>query len=88
MSTTLTGSDQPYSDTTEYGRGPDDSITDTAENAAITHHTVTLGDKQISYTATAGHLVTVDPSSSQPAVKIFYVVFTEDIATPLTSLFG
>jgi carboxypeptidase C (cathepsin A) len=82
MSTTPTVSDQPYSDTTAYGNGPNDSIIDTTENAAITHHTVTLGGKEIAYTATAGHLVTVDPSSSQPAAKIFYVAFTEDTPSP------
>jgi carboxypeptidase C (cathepsin A) len=70
--------DQPYSDTTAYGNGPQDSITDATENAAVTYHTTTLGGREIAYTATAGHLVTVDPSSSKPAAKFFYVAFTED----------
>jgi carboxypeptidase C (cathepsin A) len=70
--------DQPYSDPAEYGNGPADSITDATENAAVTHHTITLGGKEIAYTATAGHLVAVDPSSSKPAAKLFYVAFTED----------
>jgi carboxypeptidase C (cathepsin A) len=78
MSTILTAPDQPYSDVTAYGNGPNDSITDTTESAAITHHTMALGGKEIAYTATAGHLVTVDPHSSKPAAKIFYVAFTED----------
>jgi len=78
----MSSTDQPYSDTTAYGNGPNDSITDTTENAAITHHTMTLGGKEITYTATAGHLVTVDPSSSRPAAKIFYVAFTEDTPDP------
>jgi carboxypeptidase C (cathepsin A) len=78
MSTIPTAPDQPYSDTTAYGNGPNDSITDTTENAAITHHTVALGGKEIAYTATAGHLLTVDPHSSKPAAKVFYVAFTED----------
>jgi len=30
--------DQPYFDTTAYGNGPNDSVTDQSENAAITHH--------------------------------------------------
>ncbi|MBV9197683.1 MAG: peptidase S1 [Solirubrobacterales bacterium] len=77
-----TGPDQPYSDTTAYGNGPNDSITDTAENAAITHHSVTLDARQIAYTATAGHLVTVDRSSSTPTAKMFYVAFTEDTPNP------
>jgi carboxypeptidase C (cathepsin A) len=73
--------DQPYSDTVAYGNGPNDSVTDATENAAITHHTVTLGGREIAYTAAVGHLVTVDPSSSKPAAKIFYVAFTEDRPT-------
>jgi carboxypeptidase C (cathepsin A) len=82
MTTASSTSDQPCSDTTAYGNGPADSITDATENAAITHHTVMLDGKEIPYTATAGHLVTVDPSSSKPAAKIFYVAFTAD--TPST----
>jgi carboxypeptidase C (cathepsin A) len=78
MTTAPTGSDQPYSDTTAYGNGPNDSVAEGNESAAITHHTVTLGGRQIAYTATAGHLVTVDPSSSKPSAMIFYVAFTED----------
>jgi carboxypeptidase C (cathepsin A) len=78
MTTVPTAPDQPYSDTTAYGNGPSDSVTDATENAAITHHTATLGGRDIAYTATAGHLVTVDPSSSKPAAKIFYVAFTQD----------
>ncbi|HEY4008020.1 MAG TPA: peptidase S1 [Pseudonocardia sp.] len=70
--------DQPYSDTVAYGNGPGDSVTDAAENAATTHHTITLGGKEVPYTAVAGHLVTVDPSSSKPAAKMFYVAFTAD----------
>ena len=35
--------DQPYLDTTAYGSGPDNSITDVTEAAAITHHVVTVG---------------------------------------------
>jgi carboxypeptidase C (cathepsin A) len=74
----MAGTDQPYSDTTAYGNGPGDSITDATEDGAITHHTVALGGRQVAYTATAGHLVIVDPSSSRPTAKMFYVAFTED----------
>ncbi|KWB77912.1 S10 family peptidase [Burkholderia ubonensis] len=72
------GRDQPFFDPVAYGNGPDDSVTDTTEAAAVTHHAVTIGGRRIAYTATAGHLVTVDPSSSLPDAKIFYVGFTED----------
>lgn len=80
----MADADQPCSDPTAYGNGPQDSITDRSENAAVTHHTTTIGGRAIAYTATAGHLVTVDPSSSQPAAKIFSVAFTADGAKPTT----
>ena len=70
--------DQPFFDPVAYGNGPDDSVTATDENAAITHHSVTIDGKKIAYTATVGHLVIVDPSSSQPAARMFYVAFTQD----------
>ncbi|OLL29004.1 peptidase S1 [Burkholderia sp. SRS-W-2-2016] len=70
--------DQPFFDPVAYGNGPDDSVTDTTESAAITHHSVTIGGHKINYTATAGHLVIVDPSSSQPDARMFYVAFTQD----------
>lgn len=70
--------DQPFQDDVAYGKGPDDFVTDASESAAITHHTITIGGRKIAYTATAGHLVTVDESSSKPSAKMFYVAFTED----------
>src|SRR5258706_5593486 len=72
------GGDKPFLDPVGYGNGPDDSVTDTTENAAITKHSVTIGGHKINYTATVGHLVTVDSSSSLPSAKIFYVAFTQD----------
>ena len=74
--------DQPLVDTTPYGYGPDDSISDVTENAAITHHTLKLNGKSIAYTARAGHLVTTDSYSSRPGAKLFYVAFTADDAAP------
>jgi carboxypeptidase C (cathepsin A) len=92
MATGITGStglsqqnaDQPLIDTVAYGAGPNDSITDTTEAAAITHHVAMIGGANIPYTARAGHLVAVDPSSSQPNAKFFYVSFTADGADPNT----
>jgi carboxypeptidase C (cathepsin A) len=72
----------PLNDTTAYGAGPDDSITDAIENAAVTHHIATIGGVSIPYAATAGHLVAVDPSTSQPEAKFFYVAFTADGINP------
>jgi carboxypeptidase C (cathepsin A) len=76
--------DEPYLDTTAYGPGKDDCVAEATENAAITHHTVTIGGKKIAYTARAGHLVTIDMSNAKPAAKIFYVAFTADGANPTT----
>ena len=70
--------DQPFFDPVAYGNGPQDSVTETSENAAVTRHEIVLDGKTIRYTATVGHLVTVDPSSSKPDAKIFYVAFTAD----------
>jgi carboxypeptidase C (cathepsin A) len=76
--------DQPLLDTTPYGAGKDDSVIDAAEAAAITRHTVTIAEKTLTYTARAGHLVTVDEINAKPAAKIFYVAFTIDAADPST----
>jgi carboxypeptidase C (cathepsin A) len=70
--------DKPFLDTTPYGAGKDDFVTDATENAAVTQHVATINGTTIRYTATAGHLVTNDMSSAQPAAKIFYVAFTEN----------
>src|SRR6516162_6436711 len=76
--------DKPYFDNAAYGNGPNDAVTDVTENAAVTHHTITLAGKTFAYSATAGHLVAIDPSSSQPAAKIFYIAFTADDAEKTT----
>ncbi|WP_082751449.1 hypothetical protein [Burkholderia sp. MSMB1459WGS] len=77
-STPTLAADKPYFDPIAYGNRADDSIDDTNEDGAITHHVVTLNGTPIQYTATAGHLVTTDPDSSQPNAKIFYVAYTAD----------
>src|SRR5208283_815149 len=73
--------DQPFVDTTPYGSGKDDCVSDTSENAAVAHHSVTINGKTIDYTARAGHLVTADPLSATPSAKIFYVSFAADSKT-------
>jgi len=82
MHTHQAPSDQPFLDTTPYGAGKDDSITDTTESAAITQHSITINGTKISYTARAGHLVTTDMLSAQPVAKIFYVSFTANGVAP------
>ncbi|MBV8934317.1 MAG: peptidase S1, partial [Alphaproteobacteria bacterium] len=76
--------DQPLLDTTPYGAGKDDSVIDATEAVAVTRHSVTIADKALTYTARAGHLVTVDEISAKPVAKIFYVAFTLDDAEPST----
>ena len=73
---------QPLPDTTQYGSGPEDSISDTTENAAVTQHSITINGATISYTARAGHLVTYDQLSARPSAKIFYVSFTANYVEP------
>src|SRR6266702_8638880 len=73
---------QPLLDTTPYGYGKDDSVSDSTENAAITQHKLTLNAATISFTARAGHLVTTDRYNARPVAKIFYVAFTADVADP------
>jgi carboxypeptidase C (cathepsin A) len=68
--------DQPLSDPVAYGNGPQDSVSNASEAAAVTNHRIILNGKDIAYTARAGHLTTVDPSSSKPDATIFYVSFT------------
>ncbi len=70
--------DQPCVDPIAYGNGPGDSVTAAAENAAITHHTIAIGGRTLAYTATAGHLIAVDPSTSKPDATMFYVGFVLD----------
>jgi carboxypeptidase C (cathepsin A) len=76
--------DQPLLDTTPYGSGVDDSVTDTTEAAAITQHAATINGTTIAYTVMAGHLVTTDVYSARPAAKIFYVSFTANGAAAST----
>jgi carboxypeptidase C (cathepsin A) len=84
VSTKWTPPDRPLFDATPYGYDKDDSVTDTTENAAITYKEIILNGTTIPCTARAGHLVTTDLYSAQPAAKIFYVSFTTNSADPST----
>lgn len=70
--------DRPYDDPVAYGNGPDDAIDPVDETQAVTHHVLELAGRQLTYTATTGHLVTADPVSSRPNASFFYVAFTLD----------
>nr|WP_275794521.1 peptidase S1 [Ralstonia syzygii]CCA85943.1 putative Carboxypeptidase S1 [Ralstonia syzygii R24] len=82
--TTVAQQDSPLVDTTVYGSGPNDAlpVSDTAETAAITHHKVTINGQSLAYTATAGHLTTIDAVTSRPNAKMFYVAYTQDNPDP------
>ncbi|OMG70003.1 S10 family peptidase [Burkholderia ubonensis] len=81
-STNAAQADQPFVDTDVYGTGPNDAVTDATEGAAVVHRQVSIGGKVIKYTATAGHLTTIDPVTSQPNAKMFYVAYTQDNPDP------
>ncbi|HUJ00463.1 MAG TPA: peptidase S1 [Usitatibacter sp.] len=54
------------------------------EISAVTRHQAVIGGTTLDYTATAGHLTAVDPSSSAPEASFFYVAYTLDGADPAT----
>ena len=74
--------DQPFNDNTVYGAGPNDFTASPNERMAVSHHTVTIGGRVLSYTARAGHLTTIDPSTSKANASMFYVSYTLDNPDP------
>lgn len=51
------------------------------EKSSITHHEVTIGGREIPYTATAGNLLIRD--GENPVASMFYVAYTRDGVTDL-----
>uniref|UniRef100_UPI003BEF3B56 S10 family serine carboxypeptidase-like protein n=1 Tax=Burkholderia arboris TaxID=488730 RepID=UPI003BEF3B56 len=77
--------DQPYTDPNQYSSTSTGALPATAalDQAAVTHHTITLNGNVVNYTATAGHLTANAPSTdpSKPTdkeVSFFYVAYTRD----------
>ncbi|PRG91997.1 peptidase S10 [Burkholderia multivorans] len=72
--------DKPYADPNSYSSNANASLDASAavEQAAVTHHQITLNGQTIRYTATAGHLVARDPRSGAPEASFFYVAYTAD----------
>lgn len=77
--------DQRYADPNTYSTAAADALPANSvfDQAAITHHTMTLNGKVVNYTATAGHLTAIAPraDASKPAdneVSFFYVAYTRD----------
>ena len=66
--------DQPLMDSTPYGSGPDDSITDTTEAAAVTHHMATIGGAASRRASRALiHNQAITPPTANPARKTIQV---------------
>lgn len=90
--TTKSTTDIPFLDNTIYGSRANDSTSNNTEGEAITNHQININGKNIKYTATVGHLVTVDPKSSNPNAKMFYVAFNTENRTqnnrPVTFLYN
>jgi carboxypeptidase C (cathepsin A) len=74
--------DQLYTDPVSYATAGDASLPSATENAAVTHHSMTIGGKAVSYTATTGHLTASAPAvAGKPQdqeVSFFYVAYTRD----------
>ncbi|WP_394779907.1 S10 family peptidase [Undibacterium sp.] len=79
------GSDQAYADPVRYSNLPTASLAGASEQAAVTHAQITLNGKQISYTATTGHLTASDLGSGAPKASFFYVAYTVDGASQAKS---
>ena len=78
----VAGADQLYTDPVAYATDGTAALPSATENAAVTHHSITLGGQAVSYTATAGHLTaSAPPVAGQPQdqeVSFFYVAYTLD----------
>ncbi|SMG00577.1 Carboxypeptidase C (cathepsin A) [Burkholderia singularis] len=70
--------DQPYVDNTLYDASPTASLPTATEAAAVTHHRIKLNGVNMTYTATAGHLIVRDPNTNAAQASIFYTAYTLD----------
>ena len=72
--TTTAKKDKPYFDPVAYGNGPDDSIaaTEADENAALTHHSVTIGGAKIAYTARITTILCARTSRFRTTIRAAY----------------
>ncbi|MFZ6645486.1 S10 family peptidase [Undibacterium sp. TJN25] len=74
-------SDVAFADPVHYSSAGNASLAAAGEQAAVTHAQLTVNGKQISYTATTGHLTASDAVSGQPKASFFYVAYTADGST-------
>ena len=73
-----------YDDPVAYGSGPAASLPSATEAAAVTPHRITLGGRDLAYTATAGHLTARALVGNGALASVFYVAYTVDGADPAT----
>jgi carboxypeptidase C (cathepsin A) len=73
-----------YDDPVVYSTSPDASLASATEASAVTRHQLTLGDRALAYTATAGHLTAHALVGNAPLASMFYVAYTLDGADPAT----
>lgn len=69
-------------DTTVYSAQPHAQLAGAQEAVAVSTHRLTLGGRELVYTATAGHLIARDPVADSAQAKVFYVAYTLDAADP------
>lgn len=73
-----------YDDPLVYSSQSGGSLAGAVEAAAVSSHRITVGGREIAYTATAGHLIATHPSTGAAQASIFYVAYTADGAAPAT----
>lgn len=68
------------SDPTVYSSQPGASLAGAEERVAISRHRLSLGGREIAYTARAGHLIAREPLSGAAQASVFYVAYLADAA--------
>ncbi|MDI9682618.1 peptidase S1, partial [Burkholderia cenocepacia] len=74
--------DLPVHDRRAFRRVGDRVVRPGAVHVGVDVRLVAIGGKTIKYTATTGHLTTIDPITSAPNAKMFYVAYTQDNPDP------
>lgn len=72
------GVEGALADTVVYSSLATASLPSAQERAATLKGQLTLNGNRIDYTATTGHLTTVDARTGQPAASFFYIAYTAD----------
>lgn len=73
-----------FTDPVTYSSNANDSLAGASEIVAVTQHQLVLGGTTLNYTATAGHLTALAPTTGAPEASFFYVAYTLDAGDPAT----